>query len=718
MKKERKGWLFYPLLLSIILIITPSFISLIFLMKFSLAHSISMAEQSNERMLLQIRDQIESVYGELEMITAALAMNPSVNSLYRDLERSDTPDYYKIYETQSKLPRYELSNKYVQDVDILFRRGNVLLSPSGSTVDTYDTYKRKYAFSSNGRDSEEILWKRIYHSSIIKTDTDLFFLSSFPFEAATPKALIIIRIDKGELYRLLSFFDIGDEGQIEISGKTHSSIVYPEEKREFDTSKILINRAPSHQGNWEVVSRIPYSHVIKSVDSTRWTLISVTSISILLTMFLGFLLLKWNSRPIIRLIAKLDPIGGKYRSEGSRGKGYEMINSRVDTMLAESRSLKRQLALQKSFLQRSYLLNLIRGDYGDENESQELAAIAGLSAEFFPVALIIIQGGSPRMRSVNSFSRRDKIGEETSKFLTENFKTPFVFYPLEEGGLLFLISVSRLVDPKESIRKDLLGHLKKGGGEPISIFYGGIGDNAEEIHNAYARAEQLAQTRATSTFGFYSSDDQKEEGKAFTYPVEWEIKLLTYINAGNRRKTSDLLDKIGEANFRNGDNCLLSQRHFVSLLYGTLTRCTLTIQEIPAEIQDPFQSYKAISSKLLAIAENHARQKKREDDELRDKIHAFIMGHYSDPGFTLYHLSTFTGLSESLLYTRFKSLFGQTFASYLEALRITKSTELLEKGEKIVDTAAMTGFSNSQTFRRVFKRKTGITPSGFVNSLF
>ncbi len=719
MKKDRERWLFYPLLLSVALIIIPSIISLIFLMKFSLSHSISTAEQSNERMLLQIRDQIESVYGELEMISASLAMNPSINSLYRDLARNDNPDFFKIYETQKKLPRYELSNKYVQGVDILFKNGNVVLSPSGSTVDFYGSLKNKLTSSPNGPDTDEILWGENYHSRIIKTKDGLWFLSSFPFGAGTPKALIVIKIDKSEFYRLLSFFDVGEEGQIEvIEGNGGTSITYPEETRNFETSKILTNRATAHKGTWEVVSRVPYSYVLKSVRSTRITLLAVTIASISLTMFLGFLLLKWNSLPIIRLIAKLDPVTNKEALRTGRGNGYELINSRVDSMLAERQSIKKQLAMQKSFLQRSYLLNLIRGDYGDRRESQELAEIAGLSSDFFPVALIIIQSAERKRKSVNSYSQRDKMGDITSRFLTEDLKTPVIFYPLEEGGLLFLISVSHLKDPRESLKKELLFQLEKEGLAPLSIFYGGIGEDAEEIHNAYSRAEQLAQTTETTTSGFYSVEDTRVNVKAFTYPVEWEVKLLTYVNAGNRVKADELLEKIGRANFREKDNCLLAQRHFISLLYGTLTRCTLTIKELPAEIQDPYESFSIIRARLLEVAESHARKKREEDDELRDTIQSYIRANYSDPAFTLYHLASYTGFSESLLYNTFKSLFGQTFASYLEALRISKSTELLEKGEKIVDTAALTGFNNSQTFRRVFKRKTGITPSNFVNSLF
>ena len=70
--------------------------------------------------------------------------------------------------------------------------------------------------------------------------------------------------------------------------------------------------------------------------------------------------------------------------------------------------------------------------------------------------------------------------------------------------------------------------------------------------------------------------------------------------------------------------------------------------------------------------------------------------------------------AERTLKRRFKAATGTTLMDYVQNLRIEEAKRLLESSETPFDEiAAEVGYENSGFFRRVFKRRTGLTPSNY-----
>jgi len=58
---------------------------------------------------------------------------------------------------------------------------------------------------------------------------------------------------------------------------------------------------------------------------------------------------------------------------------------------------------------------------------------------------------------------------------------------------------------------------------------------------------------------------------------------------------------------------------------------------------------------------------------------------------------------------------GEPFSRYLEKVRIEHACKLLEDASITIDNVALrSGYNNTNTFRRAFKRVTGTTPSNYV----
>ena len=72
------------------------------------------------------------------------------------------------------------------------------------------------------------------------------------------------------------------------------------------------------------------------------------------------------------------------------------------------------------------------------------------------------------------------------------------------------------------------------------------------------------------------------------------------------------------------------------------------------------------------------------------------------------------GLGERTFLRRFKRTTGTTPLQYLQQLRIEAARHLLEVTTRnIEEISGMVGYKDSSAFRDVFKKKTGLTPTGY-----
>jgi transcriptional regulator GlxA family with amidase domain len=72
------------------------------------------------------------------------------------------------------------------------------------------------------------------------------------------------------------------------------------------------------------------------------------------------------------------------------------------------------------------------------------------------------------------------------------------------------------------------------------------------------------------------------------------------------------------------------------------------------------------------------------------------------------------GIPERTLKRRFKAATGSTLIDYLQNLRVEAAKRLLESGRLPVDEISVeVGYEDASFFRRLFKRRSGLTPSQY-----
>lgn len=87
--------------------------------------------------------------------------------------------------------------------------------------------------------------------------------------------------------------------------------------------------------------------------------------------------------------------------------------------------------------------------------------------------------------------------------------------------------------------------------------------------------------------------------------------------------------------------------------------------------------------------------------------------HYTDAD-AIRQVVKRSGIPERTLKRRFKAATGITLIDYLQNLRVEASKRLLESGSIPVDEISIdAGYEDASFFRRLFKRRTGLTPSQY-----
>lgn len=91
------------------------------------------------------------------------------------------------------------------------------------------------------------------------------------------------------------------------------------------------------------------------------------------------------------------------------------------------------------------------------------------------------------------------------------------------------------------------------------------------------------------------------------------------------------------------------------------------------------------------------------------KVQDYIEQHYHG-NLTLKKLSEISRLGFRTVQRKFKKVTKYTVFTYIQKIRVESAKKLLEREKSIDEVMNETGYKNSEAFRRIFKRETGLSP--------
>lgn len=387
-------------------------------------------------------------------------------------------------------------------------------------------------------------------------------------------------------------------------------------------------------------------------------------------------------------------------------------------VLEENESLGNNLNIQVERLNRQLMLNALRGYEVLSFEKQKLHI-----------------GNSKIRVMIFKFMERDFSGQaeerkeaaEIVRSCLETERTECIFLYEKDAGYICVLGYEeeeRLIQVIEKLSKSLTQSC----GAAIHM---GLSTEINDIANlseAYERAGTALQYCITlheeGGLVKYSDIMELEKVKIY-YPPEKEKKLLRSIRLGMRDDTQNCLKHIYQVNFEERH---LSKGAMRQLLVRMLNTVYELIDVVYSGEVAKYDEFGRVSRKILQsdnmetafdILQSIAlsicdKCSVRKEGELRERIITYINENFTDQDMSLEKMASDFEMSYFHLSRLFNEYMQMNFAAYLTGVRLEYSRELLRTTSDSVEQVAIrSGFLQSNSFIRAFKKYYGVTPGKY-----
>jgi YesN/AraC family two-component response regulator len=218
-------------------------------------------------------------------------------------------------------------------------------------------------------------------------------------------------------------------------------------------------------------------------------------------------------------------------------------------------------------------------------------------------------------------------------------------------------------------------------------------------------------------------DDIPRDGDTrYQYTLETEQKLINYIRVGEFEYAKDLFEGILVTNFHRSKISAKLKRCFMVDIVGTILRVSEEAQLQYSEVEHILdcKSTEDMKNEILKVIEkacnniNNLKQVVNKGNDFIEKSIELIKNNFSDENLNISFIADNLDISPDYLSRIFKNHTGESMLDYICKIRLTKAKELLVKKESIIaEIAKETGFSNVNTFIRIFKKHEGVTPGQY-----
>ncbi|SFS69068.1 AraC family transcriptional regulator [Paenibacillus sp. BC26] len=258
----------------------------------------------------------------------------------------------------------------------------------------------------------------------------------------------------------------------------------------------------------------------------------------------------------------------------------------------------------------------------------------------------------------------------------------------------------------------------------ITIGVGSLYRHSADLTRAYEQVLALLDYRKLEhvTQIISAAEPQPEWQAAMTGGQEQE--LYTNLSAGNEEFVLRIVSKVLGQLEKKAATAI----QYYDFAENIAQLVTKTFASLHLDLQ-ALQSYLALSGKprscsnqeelqrylikLLTFAMARVNEKKASRDNIIEFVMNYMEQHYRDD-ITLDILSDKLNISASYLSTYFKSKTGMNFIDYINNYRIDLAKSLLKGADlRIQDVASQVGYQNINSFNRMFKKISGVTPSEF-----
>lgn len=475
---------------------------------------------------------------------------------------------------------------------------------------------------------------------------------------------------------------------------------------------------------------LPNTKLREQLSKTNLIFNIITIVSLLTSFFISLLIVKKFNDPVRQIMDILKNTQGT-AGQNNYAVNFHTLKDSIQEIVTENSDYKKDLDTNNSFLEVFQYMSVIKNIYPSIRKQLDVKR-----------NYILVYY---KIHFKSAFFNDMTLNQSTTTYLTEviqsGIKTIYndsVTFQLENDQVISVINLPKELNKVKEISKikEVLNDIEQKLSYEkkyifLTIVVSNIYQDVSQLNQAYNKALEIYEHRApTDSTQILYDDTDTEFSKAncFYLPSQQEEQLINLLNNGKLDEIIELISGIFDYNYRKKVDCF-----YIKALCHEIVNCCIKVltqsyYEIPKELdtEQTFQHIKNVSTidESKSIIINFASQvikyinnNKKKDDYIISTITSYIQEHY-DNDIYVELLANKLNLTSNYVSAYFKDKVGINLSEYINKIRINKSIDLLETTSfKVKDISQKVGFSNVNTFIRVFKKHIGATPVEYKKKL-
>ncbi|WP_165822472.1 helix-turn-helix domain-containing protein [Paenibacillus montanisoli] len=471
-------------------------------------------------------------------------------------------------------------------------------------------------------------------------------------------------------------------------------------------------------------SRLTYVNVIPddTISQMKWNInfVMLLVLAVLISILASFLFSLRLNRPVKQLVQAIGQLTTGFPwHKNSAIKEFAIIQEKVRHLLDSNYDISQNLEEKNSLLRHYAYINQLKNIRNNASFLKDLIK----SNQPYRIVLFKLTFRPQLLEEIDDDEERATlfISAYINKILTEKYPESLTFQ-LESDQLLSVIYSG---DAELSLDETLEGFkivLDLDRAYCFStIAVSDRYEHPDEFKLSFEQVKSLLQHRKFNDMNQVLRENANPRLANYYLMPAQEEELNACMTNGNESQVMQFIHRELAA-LRKRESTENEVQSFVSCIVDRTKRAFIVnqldselLQTMQARLQHchTFDELELLFEEWLPRLTDLIKSKKEKKDHITSFVFEYLEQHYAND-ITLDMMADKLNITRSYLSTYFKEKTGTYFVDYVNLIRISRAKELLSRSDvKIQDAAARVGYQNINSFNRMFKKFTGVTPSEF-----
>ncbi|MBR1584819.1 MAG: AraC family transcriptional regulator [Clostridia bacterium] len=718
-------------------------------------------ENENQALLRQAADILDVQMRELNEFGAQMANDPVISSLRSVEEPLAYPGIQSCIRVQNVLPTRAALSNFLFDYFIFFNRGQLALNDR--FVYSYDDFYALYMHAAQSpaewkagiletplSSGEEAVQHVTYLNGGAPEEKALITLTFSFLPFASSDGQIVLYVDQREFLDLLAAFHLetGDIAYIESKNGVVLAAVSPDDqavaglqayfqdqpthpdliRARIGRQDMLISHYSSEKTGLGVTIARSADRAYARLNNIRW----IIAVSLLISVLLGVLFSYLFSRRSSAFLRRLAFGSAAQKLSGmSYSEAFQSLRKSFEDIQIANDAMEKTLASQQPYLQKSFLTQLLNGDFANEENARAIARNIPSFRPDSPMRVLLLHFSGDSAFSSNPMDLQLSVNcKAVIRLSIDSLERDCLCMSQSESDYVLLLCGSRLEERIEALVRLIRSNLPEAISACLFAYAGNAVEKLTDVVRSWDNASSMIyiQPSPAEVPVQYYRENETARYDVF-YPQDLQRRLINSMMNAEEQSVQEILNLLKEKNRQGAVIPAYIAQLLIDSLLSTLLQIN-TMSGLPAErsesILNSVKSLMALPTSAQLDMINtlysslcgaiHQLKSEGGKQQIMDEISAYIQEHYMEVDMSLTSVADQFHVSESYLSFTFKAQMGTNFFSFVENLRIAHAKALLRQTNlKISEIAEQSGYASANSFCRAFKRNTGESASNYRN---